>query len=704
MRTETFRISLGFIFTILFLIIVIISAWFALSKIKVESQKNIRDSLYTVIQTTQAALHVWIRYRKDDLISVANKKEVLTLTQELIADYQKNINIKESPSLKKLRKIMADKIKKNTDKGFFIIANDNTSIASMRDSNIGSQNIIHKKREKYLNRVFEGETLFIPTIASDVPLKTATGKLIEQLPTIFIATPIKNHSGEVIAVLTFRLDPSSDFTRIAHLGQIGQSGETYAFDKKGMLITESRYDNQLKRIGLIKAGEKGILSIKIADPGGNMIEGFMPTLAVSKRPLTLMAKSAISGESSYNIDGYRDYRGVKVSGTWVWDEILGIGLTTEIDTSEAMKPYYETRFTIIVVLILTIILAFTLLSLLLWLEKGLREKLKKAYHILEDKVEERTKEFKESEEKFRTLFESSTDAMVLMDKTNFIDCNDAALTMFQYNNKEEFLNKKFMHLSANVQLDNSIVGYINNKQIDEKISKIFKTGQKAFEWNYIRANGEIFPSEVLLTSINVNGKKIIQGTIRDISERKNAEKKLNALNKELENFSFLDGLTQIANRRMFDNTLELEWNHAKRDKQPFSLIMIDIDFFKQYNDSYGHTQGDKCLKLIAKTLSSTLKRNTDLVSRYGGEEFVILLPNTDLKQANILAEKCRTNILKENIIHETSSVSDIVTISLGVSSIIPINFIEPSTLINEADNFLYQAKEEGRNRVISKIL
>ena len=571
MRTETFRITLGFIFTLIFLITVMISVWLALSKIKLESQKNIRDSLYTVIQTTQAALHIWIRYRKDDLISLANKNEVITLTQKLITDYQNDKDIKKSPSLKKIRKIMSDKIKKNTDKGFFIIANDNTSIASMRDSNIGSQNIIHKKRERYLNRVFEGETLFIPTIASDVPLKTATGKLIEQLPTIFIATPIKNYSGEVIAVLTFRLDPSSDFTRITQLGRIGKSGETYAFDKKGILITESRFDNQLKRIGLIKAGEKGILSIKIADPGGNMIEGFIPTLPISKRSFTLMSKSAISGESSYNIDGYRDYRGVKVSGTWVWDEILGIGLTTEIDTNEAMKPYYETRFTIIVVLIFTVILAFALLALILWLEKGLREKLKKSYHVLEEKVEERTRE-------------------------------------------------------------------------------------------------------------------------------------LHTLNKELETLSFLDGLTGIANRRMFDTTLELEWNHAKRDKKPLSLILIDIDFFKQYNDNYGHVQGDKCLKLIAQIISSTLKRDTDLVSRYGGEEFVVLLPNTDLKQANILAETCRTNIIEENITHVASTVNDVVTISLGVSSVIPINFIDTSTLINEADKLLYQAKEEGRNRVISKIL
>ena len=700
MRTETLRITFGFILTILFLLIVIISAWFALSKIKSDSQKNVRESLFTVMQTTQEALHVWIRYRKDDLLTIANKKEVINLTQTLIKEYKNNTDIKKSSSFEKLKAIMSKKIKKNTDKGFFIIAKDRTSIASMRDVNIGSKNIIQKKRKKYLDRVFKGETLFIPTIASDIPLKTDSGKLIKQLPTIFIATPIKNSLGEIIAVLAFRLDPSSDFTRIAQLGQIGKNGETYAFDNKGILITESRFDNQLKRIGLIKSGKKGILSIKIADPGGNMLEGFIPTLSLEKRPLTVMAQSAILGNTGYNIEGYRDYRGVLVSGTWLWDTILGVGLTTEIDTDEAMKPYYQTRITIVSVLILTVFLSFSLLIFLLWLEKGSREKLKKAYSILEEKVEIRTREFKESEEKFRTIFEASADAMILLDKTDFIDCNEAALAMFGYKHRDEFLNKQLIQLSANLQLNGSLLSY---EKISELLSTTFKLGQNTFEWNYIRSNGEVFPAEVLLTCIHMHEKKIIQGTIRDISERKRAEEELASLNKELKSLSFLDGLTGIANRRMFDTTLEIEWNHAQRDKQPLSLIMIDIDFFKQYNDTYGHTQGDNCLKIVANTLSFVLKRTVDLAARYGGEEFAILLPNTNTKQASIIAQKCRTEIIEQNILHESSKISGVVTISIGVSSIIPTGSMEPSILINNSDRLLYKAKNKGRNRVENDI-
>jgi len=698
MRAERLRIAIGFIFTILFLLIVIISAWFALSKIKLESQKNIRDSLYTVIQTTKEALHIWIRYREDDLITIANKKGVINLTEQLIQTYENNQNIKNSSSLKKLREIMSKKIKKNTDKGFFIINTERISIASMRDVNIGSENLIQKKRKKYLDRVFEGETLFIPTIVSDIPLKTSSGELVKQLPTSFIVTPIKNYSGKIIAALAFRLDPSSDFTRITQLGRIGQSGETYAFDEKGILITESRFDSQLKRIGLIKADEKGILSIKITDPGGNMVEGFIPPLELSQRPLTFMAKNAIKGNSSYNIEGYRDYRGVLVSGTWLWDVVLGVGLTTEIDTKEAMKPYYETRFTIILVLLHTVILSFILFAFLLWLEKGSREKLKKAYYKLEEKVEDRTREFKESEEKFRTIFESSADAMILLDKTAFIDCNEATLNMFCYKEKKDFLRKQLIELSATIQLNGSDS---NDEQIRKQLSTAFKRGQNAFEWNYSRSNDEVFPAEVLFTSIHMNKKRIIQGTIRDISKRKQAEDKLDTLNKELESLSFLDGLTAIANRRKFDTTLEIEWNHARRDKHELSLILIDIDFFKQYNDTYGHTQGDNCLKIVAHALSSVLKRTVDLVARYGGEEFVILLPNTNTKQAIDIAKKCKTKIIEQHILHESSKISDVVTISIGVSSTIPSSAMEPSILINNSDRLLYKAKNRGRNRIES---
>jgi diguanylate cyclase (GGDEF)-like protein/PAS domain S-box-containing protein len=187
------------------------------------------------------------------------------------------------------------------------------------------------------------------------------------------------------------------------------------------------------------------------------------------------------------------------------------------------------------------------------------------------------------------------------------------------------------------------------------------------------------------------------GFIFDISERKIMEDKLIILNKKLEQLSFQDGLTSIANRRSFDQTLTTEWQHARRNQQPISLIIADIDCFKPYNDYYGHLQGDDCLVKVAHALSQAPMRVTDLVARYGGEEFVILLPNTTATAALEIAERCRNIVIAQQIEHAMSSVSDVVTVSVGVSTITPTTDTEQSLLFATADKMLYQAKKNGRN-------
>lgn len=189
------------------------------------------------------------------------------------------------------------------------------------------------------------------------------------------------------------------------------------------------------------------------------------------------------------------------------------------------------------------------------------------------------------------------------------------------------------------------------------------------------------------------------GFMFDISERKETEQKLIALQKELEALSFKDGLTGIANRRMFDSILDTEWMHARRNSQPLSLILIDIDYFKQYNDHYGHIQGDDCLKRVGQALNSAATRARDLLARFGGEEFALILPETDAAAAKVVAERCRSLIFKEQIPHPTSPVGQILTVSLGVGTLIPGHQDQPLAFIEAVDRQLYQAKQAGRNRV-----
>ncbi|WP_052712101.1 diguanylate cyclase [Domibacillus indicus] len=189
------------------------------------------------------------------------------------------------------------------------------------------------------------------------------------------------------------------------------------------------------------------------------------------------------------------------------------------------------------------------------------------------------------------------------------------------------------------------------------------------------------------------------GVFTDITELKEAERKMQEANERLQAISSLDGLTGIANRRTFDGLLEKEWNRALRYQQPLSLIMLDIDYFKKFNDTYGHLEGDDCLKKVAAALAGSVPRPADAAARYGGEEFAVILPDTNEKQAHLIAETMRKAIVSLQIPHIQSAVSSSVTVSVGAATMLPEQAVEPDQLIRCADRALYNAKENGRNQV-----
>lgn len=182
-------------------------------------------------------------------------------------------------------------------------------------------------------------------------------------------------------------------------------------------------------------------------------------------------------------------------------------------------------------------------------------------------------------------------------------------------------------------------------------------------------------------------------------QRDKIHQELTRANQQLKRIAYLDGLTQVANRRRFEQYLQHEWRRLMRDQSPMSLIMADIDYFKSYNDIYGHQIGDDCLRRVAGVLRSAIKRPADLVARYGGEEFVVVLPGTDLNGAEMVAEKIRLLVRGQRIPHQGSDLDGIVTLSLGVAMTYPHLLRSPDDLVRRADEALYQAKAEGRDRV-----
>jgi diguanylate cyclase (GGDEF)-like protein len=168
----------------------------------------------------------------------------------------------------------------------------------------------------------------------------------------------------------------------------------------------------------------------------------------------------------------------------------------------------------------------------------------------------------------------------------------------------------------------------------------------------------------------------------------------------LERLSVLDGLTGIANRRRFDEALDHEWLRSRRQSTTLSLIIIDVDCFKAFNDNYGHAAGDECLKQVANVLADGVRRPGDLVARYGGEEFVVIMPETDAAGAIVIAEKLRRGVVSQALPHAFSAAGEVVSVSIGGATIVPARHNQgPEELVKLADARLYEAKHAGRNRV-----
>ncbi|MEH1809630.1 PleD family two-component system response regulator [Nostoc sp.] len=197
---------------------------------------------------------------------------------------------------------------------------------------------------------------------------------------------------------------------------------------------------------------------------------------------------------------------------------------------------------------------------------------------------------------------------------------------------------------------------------------------------------------------------VLRQRVKRLIQQSQLQQKLEAVNQELQRLVTIDGLTQIANRRRFEEYFSQEWQLLKREQRPLSLILCDVDFFKLYNDTYGHRVGDRCLQKIAQAIKDMIKRPGDLVARYGGEEFAVILPNTDTKGATHVADEICHAIRGLAIPHQNSQVSPYVTISVGFTTEIPQPDSDLEEMIATADRALYKAKAAGRDRFVQNIL
>ncbi len=253
---------------------------------------------------------------------------------------------------------------------------------------------------------------------------------------------------------------------------------------------------------------------------------------------------------------------------------------------------------------------------------------------------------------------------------------EAVGNAIKYARLYRYISKPWQTEDLKLTVVEAVHSYLQDKKVSEQAMKLQQMNQE-------------------LEEMNKELKRLTHQQAEIIAER---TEELEKANHELHRLATLDGLTHIANRRRFNEYLANEWRRMAREQKPLSFILSDVDFFKRYNDAYGHQAGDDCLRKVAQAISCVTQRPNDLVARYGGEEFGVILPNTEVEWAFRISEEMRNAVKQLKVPHCHSDVDEYVTLSLGVACVVPNPELSPLTLINAADRALYQAKEQGRDR------
>ncbi len=464
------------------------------TRMREAAQRDLEKSLVTIAETSQHALVSWIEEQKRALRLFADSEEVRSYTEALLAADRNHGDLLKSPAQSKLRDWFAPVMVTKNHLGFFVVAPDGVSIASTRDTNIGSENLLIQQKD-FLTNIMSGRALMSLPLRSDVPLPDKRGVLTDGLPTMFVGAPVRDKDANVIAALLFRINPQDDFDSILRRGRMGTSGETYTYDADGNMLSESRFMAQLIDAGLLDKTAPDTLSLPIRDSGTNLTKGSLRTNDRGNWPLILSALDAITKRSGKNLTGYRDYRGVPVVGVWLWNEDYNWGITTEIDVDEAYAALsnnlaiIRTATFVVVGLILTILLLSSM----------------SRHRVVT------------SEKRFRNLFNNTSDAVIVVDPASrrLLDANDRASGDLLYS-RLELLELEILDLHSTTASE-EILSNWNRMALENNI---------VFETSIVKKDGSIFDAEISVSLADLDEGTVCQAFIRDITHRKVLEEKL----------------------------------------------------------------------------------------------------------------------------------------------------------------------------------
>ena len=490
-------------------------------------RKGIEHSLTTVLGSIHSAISVW---SNDHLITInrlASEELLIDAATALKNTPLEYDSLTDAQAQKDLRDVFSAILHTKQYQGYFILNEKNKNIAAYRDYHLGAVNLLAEEPDM-LKRLWQGETLVSKVQHSDNRYfhehrkdSHYHGELGDSIPhhhreTMFVAAPIKGKNGDVIAILSLKLDPFGTFYRLLEQGRLGETGETYAFDQQGRMRTESRFLGQLVDMGFLKEKQSSALNIRIEVPNTKGEDG--------KNQLTLMAHKALAGIDGFNIDGYKDYRDISVVGAWLWDNKLGMGLATEQDTSEAYSVFYFVRYLIYGATITVALLLYVF------------------SHI----ITASKKTIEENEHRFRSVIETAHDGIVITDSCGIIkSANPSLESIFGYKHGElegTSINKllaEHFHAKHNTLLNN----YKNNaKTHTVSIDRPTQARKK---------DGSLIPVEITVNPLQLEEGLYFSGVIRDISTQIKAKEEIAAKTKQLKLMALIaeetDNIVIVAN-------------------------------------------------------------------------------------------------------------------------------------------------------------
>jgi len=325
-------------------LLTLLFGWLGMEWITQQSRKELQTQLEAEVNTSGFALSLWFedqgRVARSWAAEPGVRQEILTFASLPFVRGWDRDRVLASEELQLLRARLEPVCQEHAYEGFVVLAPDGKQIAGQVDDALGQP--LAQRAWETIRRSVERGAVVAPPFLSTPLLTDGPGPQHSQVPTILVAAPVRGDQGEVAAILGFRLSPEHQFTKALESGRPGDTGETYAFDQWGLMLSDSRFNDHLREIGLLPnvPTSRAMLRVEVRDPGGNLREGFQPLQPREALPLTRMAQSAVAGENEVDVEGYRDYRGVPVVGAWRWLPEYGMGVTHEIDVAEAYAPLH----------------------------------------------------------------------------------------------------------------------------------------------------------------------------------------------------------------------------------------------------------------------------------------------------------------------------------------------------------------------------